>query len=252
MTTMTRNLLSSILISSLLALSAHAQQVVQDRTYESGEQEQRNSMGTISTAGSVAVNAGADVSWEALTKIHLKHGFHAKPGSNFTALVPDSNAFIIVVLDGDDQSASPGAFNARPFEVVVWQNNAPVVNMQVTLTVQSGGGSLLSSPSGAGSNTLTLTSDIDGAVFAWFKHPVTPNTTSLIKAAANGKSLLLHSYNFTTPLATGNGNGNGSNGNGNGNTAPDAPGNPNGNAPDWNKAKEGANAAGFEVYSPSA
>ena len=43
-----------------------------------------------------------------------------------------------------------------------------------------------------------------------------------------------------------------SSGGGRGGGAPNAPGNPNGNPPDWTLGKEGDNAAGFVVYSPGA
>ena len=129
-----------LIIVLMLATSARAQQVVQNRTYESGDQEQRNSMESISTADSVVVKPNADVQWES----------------------PDENAFVLVVLDGDNQSAAPGAVNARPFDMAVWQHGGPVINLPVTFTVAQGGGSLLTSPTSGGVSSLTLMSDMDG------------------------------------------------------------------------------------------
>jgi len=238
------------IIALMLATSARAQQVVQNRTYESGEQEQRNSMESISTADSVVVKPSADVQWESLTKIHLTPGFHAQLGAKFDALVPDENAFVLVVLDGDNQSASPGAVNARPFDMAVWQHGGPVINMPVTFTVQSGGGSLLVNPSGGGASSLTLMSDIDGTVRVSYQQPTAANVTSVIHVTSNGKAIDLHSYNFATALATGNdpagGNGNGSGSGGSGNSGNGA----NGKPPGWKIGPESDNPAGFVVFSP--
>jgi len=239
-----------LIIALMLATSARAQQVVQNRTYEGGEQEQRNSMESISTADSVIVKPNADVQWESLTKIHLMPGFHAQPGAKFTALVPDPNAFVLVVLDGDNQSASPGAVNARPFDMAVWQHGGPVINMPVTFTVAQGGGSLLSSPSGGGAGSMTLMSDAEGTVRVYYQQPTAANVTSVIHVTSNGKAVDLHSYNFNTPLATGNnpvdGNGNGSGSGGSGNTGNGADGKP----PGWKIGPECDNPAGFVVFSP--
>jgi len=198
---------SLIIVALMLSVSAYAQQVIQNRTYESGEQEQRNTSSSISTADNVLVKPAAKVDWESLSKIHLTPGFRAQPGANFHAVVPDPDAFVLVALDGDNQSAAPGEVNARPFDLAVWQHQAPVINMPVTLTVLSGGGSLMSASTSGGVNTLTLMSDSVGTVQAWFRQPVANNVTSVIRATSNGKILDLHSYNFETSLAYGNGRG---------------------------------------------
>jgi len=191
-----------IIIALMLALTASAQHVVQDRTYESGEQARVDSLGNISTSGNVIAKPDSTVQWEAMTEIHFTPGFHAQPGANFTASIFDPNAVDIVVLDGDDQSAAPGAINARPFDIEVWKNG-PLINLPVTFTVVQGGGSLLASPSSAGSSALTLTSDIDGTVRAYFKQPTAPNVTSVIQVTASGKSIQLRSFSNGKPKESG-------------------------------------------------
>ena len=243
---------SLIIAALMLSLSMHAQQVVQNRTYESGEQEHIDSLGSISTSGSVVAKPESFVQWEATSEIHITPGFHAQPGARFTASVFDPFAVDIIVLGGDNQSASPGAINPTPFDIAVWKYDVPAINLPVMLTIVQGGGSLIASPTDAGGGSLTLmTAALDGSVQAWFKQPVAANVTSIIQVTAGGKSILLRSYNFTANGSNGGGNGTGESGNGSGSGDPNAPGNSNGNAPNWNLGKERDNAAGFVVFQPA-
>ncbi len=91
-------------------------------------------------------------------------------------------------LGGDNQVMPAGALNAQPFDLAVWntEGTAPLVDTPVAFTVQSGGGQLAETNVGNPvlSSTITLTTDEDGTVQAYYKQPVVLGVTSVIRAMA--------------------------------------------------------------------
>jgi hypothetical protein len=110
---------------------------------------------------------------------------------------------VVGILGGNGQVAEAGQFNAQPFDLAVWDATGvePLVDTPVTFTVQSGGGLLAAAKSGgdALATSLTLRTDADGTVQAYYRHALTPNITSQIKAWAGTREVIFES----TSLATG-------------------------------------------------
>jgi len=148
----------------------------------------------IVTSGSVVVKQGADVLFASASRITLSPGFRAEAGSLFRAWVPDLNAYMLIVIDGDNQTSAPQAFNALPLDVAVWRNGNPVVNLPVTFSVQQGGGLLYANPSAQGASQLVAISDADGTAQVYYRQPATGGVTSIISASAAGKTISFHSY----------------------------------------------------------
>ena len=125
----------------------------------------------------------------------------------------------ITVLAGDHQTGTPGKFNAKPFDLAVWNaaGTEPLVDTEVTFTVQTGGGVLASSkdPVALPSYTLTLKTDEDGTVQAFYQQPVALGILSQIKASAGSAEIVLE----TTSLAAGDAGSDGSDGTGAGRAA---------------------------------
>jgi alpha-tubulin suppressor-like RCC1 family protein/chitodextrinase len=97
------------------------------------------------------------------------------------------------ILTGDNQQGVAGQFNVNPFEVLVLSNDSSSlqVNAPVTFTVVSGGGLLGVDRTGtpAPAPSLTLLSDIDGTVRAYYQHPATAGATSTINATAGSRTV---------------------------------------------------------------
>jgi hypothetical protein len=108
----------------------------------------------------------------------------------------------ISVLGGDNQTGTPGDFNVKPFDLAVWNaaGTEPLVDAEVTFTVQSGGGLLAPTKDAVvPSNTLTLKTDQDGTVQAYYRQPFVAGLLSQIKATVGEGEILLQ----TTSLAPG-------------------------------------------------
>ncbi len=106
----------------------------------------------------------------------------------------------IIVIAGDKQAGTPGQFNAKPFDLAVWNaaGTEPLVDTEVTFTVQSGGGLLAPNKDAVlPSSTLTLKTDEDGTVQAYYKQPFLPGLLSQIRASVADQEIFLQ----TTALA---------------------------------------------------
>jgi hypothetical protein len=101
----------------------------------------------------------------------------------------------ITVVSGDKQKGAPGNFNPKPFDIAVWNADGtePLVDVPVTFTVESGGGLLANSKDSAllPSYTLTLKTDQDGTVQAYYKQPFGYGVPSQIKASSTSGELTL-------------------------------------------------------------
>lgn len=99
------------------------------------------------------------------------------PTDFFNSAVPT-----LVMLGGDDQVGLSGQFNELPFDMGVWNaaGTAPLVNAPVTFTVQTGGGGLSLTNTGAASSTVGLTTDGNGTATVYFQQPATPGAQSTI------------------------------------------------------------------------
>jgi len=178
--------------------------VIENRTYESGEHVSVAGHDTIETNGAVTVKAGADVFYAAARQITLGPGFHVEQGAVFRAWVPNLDDAVLFVLDGDGQTAPAGSFNARPFDMAVWHGSTPLPGQSVTFTVEQGGGLLSPTPAGQGASQLTLATDADGTVLAYYRHGSTAGVLSSIRVEAVGKNLTLKSLsNSETTGGTG-------------------------------------------------
>ncbi|WP_146180189.1 hypothetical protein [Opitutus sp. ER46] len=131
-------------------------------------------------------------------------------GSAFAALdnptpsipTPTSSTATISVLSGDNQTGTPVEFNTTPFDIAVWNaaGTEPLVGTEVTFTVESGGGLLAATKDAVvPSNTLTLQTDEDGTVQAYYRQPLGFGVQSEIKASAAGGEIVLR----TTTLGFG-------------------------------------------------
>jgi hypothetical protein len=101
----------------------------------------------------------------------------------------------ITVVSGDKQKGAPGNFNPKPFDIAVWNaaGTEPLVDVPVTFTVESGGGLLAGSKDAAllPSYTLTLKTDQDGTVQAYYRQPFGYGIMSQIKASSASGELTL-------------------------------------------------------------
>ena len=121
----------------------------------------------------------------------------------FQSGVPSLDDVALIVLDGDGQTAPAGSFNQNPFDIAVWQGSGstPLAGQLVTFTVEQGNGLLASTTASPGATALTLTSDDEGTVQAYYQHGAVPGVLSSIRVDALGKSLTLES--LSTGTATG-------------------------------------------------
>jgi hypothetical protein len=134
-------------------------------------------------------------------------GFGGELAASTTAALGDAAdaprlGATLTVVGGDNQKGTPGSFNVKPFDIAVWNaaGTEPLVNTEVTFSVQSGGGLLAATKDAAlPSYTLTLKTDEDGTAQAYYQQPFVPGLLSQIKATAAGGEILLQ----TTALAYG-------------------------------------------------
>lgn len=107
----------------------------------------------------------------------------------------------VAAVGGDNQTGTPGEFNAKPFDIAVWNaaGTQPLTDTEVTFTVQSGGGLLGANtdPGNLPSVTLTLRTDQDGTVQAYYQQPPLPGILSQIKASAAGGEIVLQTRTLT-------------------------------------------------------
>ena len=103
---------------------------------------------------------------------------------------------VVAVRGGDGQAGEAGRFNARPFDLAVWDaaGRYPLAAAAVTFSVQSGGGSLATeaTPEATLAASLTLRTDADGTVQAWYRQGALGGVLSEIKATAGSRETLLH------------------------------------------------------------
>jgi len=214
----------SLICAGLLLLPGLYQRaqetVIEDQTDEQSGQTGVVSSDSIETSGTVTAKAGADVLFGVPLQAELSLGSEGEQaatvgevggGGNLSgSLTGDMEApatidAVLLVLDGDGQTAPAGSFNANPFDIAVWHGSgsAPLAGQSVTFTVEQGGGLLLSetTATASGSSSLTLASDDDGTVQAYYQHGAIPGVLSSIRVDAVGQSLTLQS------LSTGDGDG---------------------------------------------
>lgn len=106
-------------------------------------------------------------------------------------------ATTLVVLGGDEQFGLVNEFNAEPFDIGVWGGtaNSPLPNTPVAFTVESGGGLLAADTSASqASASLTLHTDEDGTVQAFYRHAGLPDVPSTIRAESGGAQITLQTY----------------------------------------------------------
>lgn len=112
---------------------------------------------------------------------------------------------MLAIVDGNRQTTESGRFNPRPFDLAVWDaaGTRPLADTPVTFTVESGGGLLAASNTGALTPvpSLTLTTDADGTVQAFYRQPAAPNVASKIKALAGTQEVF---FETTSLLAATN------------------------------------------------
>jgi len=190
-----------LICTALLFLPALAR--AQDQSGEPDAFTGVASSGTVETSGAVPAKAAADFPLAASGQIDLSLGFdvEGKGGGASSSLQGEQDApatmdAALVVLDGDNQTALAGSFNANPFDIAVWHGSGsmPLVGQPVTLTVEQGGG-LLSETTvvGSGSSSITLASDEDGTVQAYYRQGTVSGVLSSIRVDAAGKNLTLQS-----------------------------------------------------------
>lgn len=102
----------------------------------------------------------------------------------------------ITIVGGDNETAATGVFNARPFDIAIWNaaGTQPLVGREVTFTVESGGG-LLASSNAIGalpSPSLTVKTDQDGTAQAYYQQPLSAGTLSTIRVSVASAELVLH------------------------------------------------------------
>ena len=115
------------------------------------------------------------------------------------------------ILGGNHQATEAGRFNPQPFDLAVWDASGtqPLVDTSVTFTVESGGGQLAASNTGTPvlAPVLTLKTDEDGTVQAYYRQAAFPNLTSKIKATAGEREVIFETTSFAPaaalPLDTG-------------------------------------------------
>lgn len=99
------------------------------------------------------------------------------------------------IVSGDNQTGTVGQFNAEPFVVSV-KNAAgtPLTNAPITFTVQSGGGQLALTGTGAPalSSTVNLTTDGYGNAQVYFQQPADAEVSSLINVSAKASKVTFH------------------------------------------------------------
>lgn len=91
-------------------------------------------------------------------------------------------------LGGDNQTTPADQFNPAPLDLAVFNSagSGPLVNAPVTFTVTQGGGMLATTNTGNPQlfSSLTVRTDEDGTVQAYYKQPTLVGTMSVILAAA--------------------------------------------------------------------
>jgi hypothetical protein len=197
------------------AFCLHAEQsvTVASKDYLSGSVASEWAQYTLSTSGNVTVKTGANVNFNAGSSITLYPGFKVEAGSVFQAAVSYNPSYnpggyyngitpTIALIGGDQQYGQAGQFNLQRFDIVIWNTagTAPLVNAPVLLTVNSGGGwiSTTNDANAVLSKTLLLTTDIDGAIFGYYKQGTTDFVTSSIQVVAGGQSFQFTTYAYTT------------------------------------------------------
>ena len=186
----------SLICAGLLLFSFPAFQRAQDQAREPDEAAGVVNSGTLETSGTVAAKAGADVLFAVPLQAGLSLGSEGEQmNANQEIGVPRTDDVALLVLDGDGQSAPAGSFNANPFDIAVWQGSGstPLAGQLVTFTVEQGNGLLASTTAGPGASALTLASDDDGTVQAYYQQGAMPGVLSSIRVDALGKSLTLES-----------------------------------------------------------
>jgi hypothetical protein len=134
-----------------------------------------------------------------------------------TDVSPAINIPTIIAISADGQIGIAGEFNAKPFDVAVWNatGTKPLAAIDVTFTVESGGGqlALTNTASAMLANSLTLKTDQDGTVQVYYKQPALAGISSQIKATAASGEITLHTTTLGLALtdsgdnSTGNGQG---------------------------------------------
>jgi hypothetical protein len=182
---------ASLLLSLLFPAVQRAGEIIRNQTYEPGEPVSVASADTIETNDTVTVRTGADVLFASAQQITLNQGFQVEQGAIFRAWVPSLDDMVLIVLDGDGQAAPAGSLNANPFDIAVWHGSTPLANQPVTFTVEQGGGLLSATRAGQGAPQLTLASDAEGTVQAYYRHGPAAGVLSAIRVDAVGKTLTL-------------------------------------------------------------
>jgi alpha-tubulin suppressor-like RCC1 family protein len=110
----------------------------------------------------------------------------------------------VAILSGNNQTAAPGAFNAQPFDVAVWNGagTQPLVNAPVRFAVTAGGGLLAGTSTGspALSSIVTARTDLDGTVAMFYQQPTTAGTASVVTVTAGPASPVV--FNTTSAGAS--------------------------------------------------
>lgn len=157
---------------------------------------------------------GIDDAWETSHGLSLSNNNrNLSPSGNGTTVVQayvngtDPNdpyngaAPTLIILDGNYQSAPTGQFNSFAFDIGVWNSagTAPLVNVPVSFTVQSGGGKLALTNTGSPSlaDTVDLITDVNGTAQIYYKQPGAASIQSQIKFSAGNSQLLLETTSST-------------------------------------------------------
>jgi len=200
---------AGLLLFSFPALQRAQETVVEDQADGQGEQVSVASPDSIETSGTVATKAGADVLFASPSQTDLSLGLDVKQsGTSAELVVSGTDDAVLLVLDGDGQTAPAGSFNAKPFDIAVWHGSGstPLAGQSVIFTVEQGGGLLSETTAAAsGSTSLTLASDDDGTVQAYYQHGPTPGVLSSIRVDAVGETLTLQSLSISDATAGGYG-----------------------------------------------
>ena len=118
---------------------------------------------------------------------------------------PDVAPPTVGIIGGNHQTAKAGQFNARPFDIAVWDASGtqPLIDVPVTLTVETGDGRLAATNTATAplTSTLTLTTDADGTVQAYYQHAATPGLLSKIKAVAGSREVVLQTTSLGAAAA---------------------------------------------------
>lgn len=214
----TMNYFKTAVIFSVITLgSARAEPsvTVQSKIYASGTVVNEWAQYTLSTAGTVTVKNGANVSFSAGSGITLYPGFSVEAGGLFNATASYSPPYnpggyyigitpTLNLVSGDQQYGQVGQFNLLPFDIAIWNTagTAPLVNAPVLITVNAGGGwlSLTNDANAVLTKTLNLTTDADGTIHAYYQQGTSVSVVSSIQVVAGNQT-----WQFTTTSYEANG-----------------------------------------------